>query len=86
MKILGFTFRKLEKEHTTINSVETWMVEWSSIYQEIGRFWHPKTEIMAFISKADAEGFARELKDAARLLKNSNQGVKVYKQVHSSNL
>lgn len=86
MKILGFEFRKLETEKTTVECVETWCVRWRSLHHSIGDHWHTNIEVMSFASKETAEMFAKELKDAARLLKNDQQRVTVYKQEHPNNL
>lgn len=88
MKILGIEIRKFNAESSTINVVETWCVKWSSVHpwDRAKERFDSNIEVMSFVTKEDAEAFAKELKDASRLLKNGDQSIKVYKQEHPSNL
>lgn len=87
MKILGFEIRKFKDKPSTINVVETWCVKWLSLHPlSYSDRYETHIEIMTFVTQQDAEAFAKELKDASRLLKNGQQGIEVYKQEHPDNL
>lgn len=87
MKILGFEIRKFNKEPETIEAIETWVVKWE---YSIGNYVSNKNEIglkhLAFASKAQAESYAKELKDARRLLGDRDLNVEVYKQEVPTNV
>jgi len=80
MKIFGYEFRKFEQDTTTIEMVETWCVKWSSLHRDIIDVGRQKIEVQAFPTKEGAEFFAKELRDARKLLGDTKFGVKVYKQ------
>ncbi len=84
MKIFGFEIRKFEKTTTTINAVETWIVEWTSI-NDSGLFICTKSNHQAFTSKKDADFYAKELKAARKLLGDKGVSLSVYKQKTHTN-
>ena len=87
MKILGLKVRKFKNKPSTINVVETWCVKWLSLHpRSYGEHYETNIEIMTFVTKQDAEAFAKELNDASRLLKNGKQGIEVYRQEYPDNL
>jgi hypothetical protein len=86
MKIFGYKFRQFQEDPTTVEAVEVWCVKWLGLYHAIADHWHTNKEVVAFQSKADAEVFAKELKSAAKLLKNTHQRVEIYKQDYPNNL
>lgn len=85
MKSFWFTRKKFNEEPTTTESIEVWCVKWYSIYHDIGRFYNPKTEIMAFTSKSEAENHANELIMARKLLGDNVNNPVVYKQEAHTN-
>lgn len=87
MKIIGFEIRKFNKEPETIEALETWIVKWE--YSK-GNYLPNRNEIglkhLAFASKGQAESYAKELKNARRLLGDIDLNVKVYKQEVPTNV
>jgi hypothetical protein len=88
MKLFRFKYKQTKENPTEVNSIETWVVKWKSLYKDRGysSFWESNPEYMTFFSEEDANDFADELKCAVKLLKNTHQTVKVYKQEPPSNL
>lgn len=89
MKIFGYEFRKFEQKNTTINAIETWCVKWLSMRADpLGEHrYSPRMdwEVQAFPEKESAELFAKELRDAMRLLGHKGFSVSVYKQATPTN-
>jgi hypothetical protein len=80
MKILGFEIRKFEKNNTTIQIIEIWCVRWSSLHKNIIDTGKQVTNVQAFPNEATANFYAKELRDARRLLGDVGFNVEVYKQ------
>jgi hypothetical protein len=85
MKIFGFEIRKFEKNTTTLEIIETWCVRWESLYRNNINYGVPKINVQGFMTKEGAEEYAKELKDARRLLGDNGWDVQVYKQETPTN-
>lgn len=85
MKIFGYEFRKFEKENTTIETVETWVVEWISLGPIFTDSYRPKPMFKTFIDKGQAKAFAKELNDCVALLGDRDRMAEVYKQESPTN-
>jgi hypothetical protein len=85
MRIFGFELRKFEEEKTTIEAIETWCVKWSSLHKSIINMGDPKINVQGFPTKQGADIYAKELKDARRLLGDKGFDVVVYMQKTHSN-
>lgn len=86
MNIFEFGIKMFEKKPTTIEAIETWIVEWKSIYHDIGRFYLMKPNFLTFTSKYKAQEYAKELQDARKLLGDTDLCVRVYKQEVPTNV
>lgn len=86
MKIFGFEIRKFESQPTTINVIETWCVKWPSVYIDYIGYPRKKTNVLAFPLKESADMYAKELRDARRLLGDKNLDIDVYKQETHTNV
>lgn len=86
MKIFGFEFRKFEEDNTIIEAIETWCVKWISLTvrspwtQEKGSGLGVDIQVQAFPTKESADLYAKELRDAIKLLGHRGYTVEVYKQ------
>lgn len=80
MKIFGFEIKKFEQKTTTIEAVETWVVSWQKIRNDISRFYSASPQFLTFTSEQSANSYAQELRDARNLLGDKDLPVTVYKQ------
>ena len=80
MKIFKLFTRKFESRATSVDAIETWLVEWPSLIKNIINNGEQKIRIQAFITKGDANMFASELDSARKLLGDEGFQSKVYKQ------
>ena len=85
MKIFGYEFRKFESTNTTIEAIETWIVEWESLHKNCLSNGEPNTQKQAFINKDGAKLFAKELNDCRKLLGDKGFSAKVYMQKSPTN-
>lgn len=85
MKIFGFEIRKFEKNPTTIQIIETWCVKWSSLHKNIIDKGEQKINVQGFPTRAGAEDYAKELRDARDLLGDKGFPVEVYMQKTPTN-
>lgn len=85
MRIFGFEIRKFETEPTTIQIIETWCVKWSSLHKDIMDRGVQNINVQGFPTRAGAEAYAKELKDARALLGDRGFGVEVYAQQTPTN-
>ncbi|WP_269519496.1 hypothetical protein [Alteromonas sp. BMJM2] len=85
MKIFGYEFRKFEEQTTTIETVETWVVEWEVMVPKYRDWYEPTPKFKTFVSKDQAEMFKKELQSCIDLLGDQRIKPKVYKQEHSTN-
>jgi hypothetical protein len=51
---------------------EVWIVSWDTVYSYFSMFEKGKRIAKAFLMKEDAEAFAQSLRDAQKLLQNTN--------------
>ena len=86
MNILQFVFRKFEKETTTVETVEAWIVEWSSISGQSALYARYNQQHKVFLSKKHAEAFKDELETCRKLLGDCIPEPKVYKQDSPTNI
>lgn len=86
MKIFGYEFRRFEEKTTTLETVDTWVVEWSSLHRNIIDTFDTESEFKTFTRKDQAELFRKELEDCARLLGDKGRMLKMYKQKNHSNV
>lgn len=80
MKIFGLKIRFFEKQVKSLEAIETWCVKWSSLHKSIIGKGEQVINVQGFPSKESAEIYAKELRDARRLLGDIGFGVEVYKQ------
>jgi len=59
-------------EKVVVTAYESWIVRWFSVHLSYGEYTSKEKQAEVFTSKADAEKFANSLKDALKLLKNTN--------------
>lgn len=85
MKIFGFEIRKFEKHSTTIQLIETWCVKWSSLHINVIADGEQVINVQGFPTQKGAEAYAKELRDARRLLGDRGFGVEVYRQTTPTN-
>jgi hypothetical protein len=84
MKIFGFEIRVFKKATTTINTVETWIVKWTT-FQKGYTIADIEDNMQCFPSKKDADLYAKELRDARKLLGDKYASISVYKQkIHTN--
>jgi hypothetical protein len=86
MKIFGFEIRKFEVEPTTIQLIETWCVKWASLHRTIIDTGEQKINVQGFPTKAGADSYAQELRDARALLGDKGFPVEVYVQKTPTNI
>lgn len=87
MNFFNFKRKKFEEEEVTeVKCIEVWIVEWNSIYHDIGRYWHPIKQYLPFVEREAAEKFVDDLKGACKLLKNDPQNIRIYKQIPPNNI
>lgn len=85
MKILGYEFRKFESHNTTLETVETWVVEWYSLHYDFSDYYRHRSMFKIFIDEKQAKLFKRELEDARKLLGDKYVECKMYKQDSPTN-
>lgn len=85
MNIFGLKIRLFSDTPITLEAIETWMVKWESLYRSSIDRGIPNIETQAFTSKESAELFAKQLRDARKLLGDTGWDVKVYKQKPPTN-
>ena len=86
MRLFNFVFRKFEKESTSIEAVETWVVKWESLSDYCGtRYWESKPEFRTFIDEEQAQMFKKEIEASVALLGDKDRMVELYKQEYSTN-
>ena len=86
MRIFGFEIRKFEDNPTTLQIIETWCVKWSSLRKNIIDTGKQKINVQGFPTKQGAEDYAKELRDARRLLGDTGWDVEVYVQKTPTNV
>lgn len=85
MKIFGYEFRKFEKESTTLETIETWVVEWNKLERDIISRYDPKPMFKTFINRGQAIMFKKEIEDCIKLLGDRGRSVKLYRQKSPTN-
>lgn len=85
MKVFGFEIRKFEANPTTIQIIETWCVKWSSLRKNSIDNGVQEINVQGFPTKEGADAYAKELRDARRLLGDVGFPVDVYSQKTPTN-
>ena len=80
MKIFKLFTRKFESSATSVDAIETWLVEWPSLIKNIINNGEQKIRVQAFVNKTDANMFSRELDSVRKLLGDEGFKSRVYKQ------